>query len=202
MSGMGQGTAGVAMPAAAMQSGPGSQAAAAAPAPGMAATVGPAPPSADEGFTGALSQMHDRQTAQYDKLREASKQLSAVRGALDELVKLGDLVTSEDVVKGASRLVAAGMSASAVAGLLAEMPPDGAPLQGWLVQHDQVVRQNEAQVAMHTALARHALGTSALRMVAGHSAVQGAAASQLPAQPPPDATQPQAQSSALAPQGA
>jgi hypothetical protein len=132
-----------------------------------------AAPSGDEdsAFLSALGDAHGQSRARFNKLTEADARLGAVRSALDSLVKLGDTVSQEDVVKAAGGLVGAGLSAPAIASMLADMPPDGEALQGWIAQQDQGVKQREAQLKAVTGMAQHQMGVEALRALIGHAAV-------------------------------
>lgn len=130
---------------------------------------GAAPSDPTVGLMDHMSAVHNRSVNMYQKLKEAQGKAASIRQELDQLVKKGDLVTQEDVTKGATKLVAAGMSAGELAGLLADMPPDGEALQGWLVQHDLALRANEAKLNQQAGITRHDLGVGALRLVAAHS---------------------------------
>ena len=110
--------------------------------------------------------------AQHDKLLGAAGTLSKVRTELDSLVKLGDMVTVEDVIKGAGGLVAAGLEPKAVAGLLADMPQSGEALASWLKAHDVDVTAREQQLEQMHSGVRHELGVKAMRVLAAHGAGQ------------------------------
>ena len=125
-----------------------------------------ATPSGDSPLLAYMDQAHQQTAAQWGKLKEANARITTARGTLDSLVKLGDTVTQEDVVKGAGRLIGAGMGAEAVAGLLSEMPPDGEALQGWVMQQDQGLRQREQQLAQAKQLVGFKMGASALQVLA------------------------------------
>lgn len=114
--------------------------------------------------------LQDQAAARFAKMKQACQTLDKVRKELDHLVALGDTVTQEDVVKAGSGLVAAGLGAAAVAGILADMPDGGEALQGWVVQHDQETQQREAQAQRALAITRHELGLTAFRHIIGHSA--------------------------------
>jgi hypothetical protein len=123
-----------------------------------------------------LPTLHDAMTTQHDQARARFEQLAAsrdtldkVRGELGTLSDLGDTVTPEDVIKGAGKLVAHGLSPSAMAQLLAQMPDGGGEaLQGWLAQHQADLGQREAQLEPLLAQARHEMGLAGLRLVAAH----------------------------------
>jgi predicted component of type VI protein secretion system len=119
-----------------------------------------------------LSNAQDEAQAKWAKVTESETRLAAVRGVMDQLTQMGDMVTPEDVVKGAGRIVAAGMSASAVAGLLADMPEQPQALQAWVAQQDQGVRQREAQLQQVKASVGHELGVKSLKLLMGLGAEQ------------------------------
>ena len=83
----------------------------------------PAAPGPASGLS-PIERSHLSARAQYDKVMEAFKQLQALRGELDKLTLLGDMVSVEDVGKGASELVGQGFGPQLgrAAGFLA--PPD------------------------------------------------------------------------------
>lgn len=117
-----------------------------------------------------LTTTHDQAKAKFDQSNQAMQQLSAVRGELDKLAKLGDTVTSEDVIQGAGSLVAAGLDPHSLAALLADMPTGGGnALAGWITQHDAVVTQREQQVAQVHATNRHQMGVAAIHGLIAHS---------------------------------
>lgn len=112
---------------------------------------------------------HSQASAQYAKLQQQQKMQQLVRGQMDSLVGLGDTISQDDVIKASGRLVTGGMDAVAVAGLLAQMPPDGEALQAWVGKTDQVLQQRQQQLAPQLALARHQMGVSALHLLQAHS---------------------------------
>ncbi len=125
--------------------------------------------SPEDGLLGWLQAAHDQTASRFAKLQEADARLRAVRMAMDELVKLGDTVDQEDVVKAAGELVKAGLGAAPIASMLADMPEQGEALQAWIAQQDQQVRAREQQLSVVTGLARHQMGVSALRVLTGHA---------------------------------
>jgi hypothetical protein len=124
-----------------------------------------APPSIQD-----LVQQHNQLSAAYKQLSAAAKQMEMVRKQLDELVELGDTVTTEDVVKSAGKLVAGGMPALEVAKLLSEMPDSGQPLASWLQDKDEMVAANEQQKEQILPLVQHQLGVSSVQVM---QAMQG-----------------------------
>lgn len=112
----------------------------------------------------------ERAHAVFGKLAEARSTLDKAREGLTSLRKLGDLVTQDDVIKEAGKLVAHGLSPMAMAKMLSDMPEKGEELQAWLVQHAAGLAQREAQLEPVLAGARHEMGVTALRALFGHEA--------------------------------
>jgi len=108
---------------------------------------------------------HQQLASGYKKLTEAKTLLDKVRAGMDSLAALGDMVSHEDVVKEAGKLVAAGLDPSAMASILADMPPEGEALQAWVTQHDQQIAQREQQLEQVQGLVRHEMGTSAMKVL-------------------------------------
>ena len=115
-----------------------------------------------------LAAAHDVAKAQFEKLAESRSMLDKARAELTSLSKLGDLVTQEDVIKGAGKLVAAGLSPMAVAKLLSDMPEKGTELNAWLTQHATGLAERETQLAPVLEAARHQLGVAAMKTLVGH----------------------------------
>lgn len=105
----------------------------------------------------------DNVQASYDKLRSGQAMLGKVRNGLDGLMKLGDTVSTEDVVKAAGNLVAAGLTPEGMATLLAEMPEKSEQLQEWIAQHDQDVNKRMADIDKMTDQYRHQLGVEGMQ---------------------------------------
>lgn len=144
----------------------------ASPANGLQAQ----PPSPQQGpsLPSAMMQhFHGQQEAAkqvFDKLTAAQRQVRATKAELDKLVAMKDTVTQDDVVKAAGGMVAAGIPAVQVAGILAEMPDNGEALEAWLASKDQKVSAQLDQVNQAVTGARYKLGLSALRHIIAYSA--------------------------------
>lgn len=134
--------------------------------PGLAPVPQGPPPS--------LDQQLDELGAKYQKLTSAGAMLSRVRMTLDSLAKMADMVSTEDVIKGAGQLVASGLDPLSVAGLLADMPQAGEQLASWVKGHDADVRKREAQLATVTSGIRHQMGVVGLRSLMEKSKGGGA----------------------------
>jgi len=128
---------------------------------------------------------HDVASARLDKLDAAGALLGKVRAELDSLVKMGDTVSQDDVIKSSGKLVAAGLAPMAVAGLLADMPSGtgGEALQSWVRQHDMQVQQREQQLQQVHAQARHQAAIAGFQLLAGHSVLEHLGQLQNPAPP-------------------
>ncbi len=129
----------------------------------------PGPSPMEQHFSSGL----DKAQQQYTKMKGAVKLLGNVRKEMDKLVGLADTVTQDDVVEASAKIVAAGVGATAMAGLLAQMPDSGEALQAWVAQFDQGVAQREAQAQRALDLTRHHLGMVAFRGIMAHSAEAG-----------------------------
>jgi len=101
--------------------------------------------------------------AQYDKLKRARQTLDVARSGLEHLTELGDMVSPEDVIKEAGKLVAHGLAPQAMAGLLADIPTGGGlQLAEWVKEHLEGVSQREAQLQPVLDTFRHRMGVQAL----------------------------------------
>lgn len=136
--------------------------------------AGPAGPEIPD-LNGLLPHMEgnlQKQAVIYEKLKEGLGKAKTMREQLDELVKLGDMVDTEDLVGAASKLVGHGFAAAEIAGVLSEAPEGGEALKGWILQKDMLLRQNEAKLADMAALTRHDMGVAAFRLLGAHSMAQ------------------------------
>lgn len=121
-------------------------------------------------FTGASNALiarirggYDQAKSQHSKLLESAKRLDVVRSELDELAKLGDTVTPEDVIKGAGALVGAGFDPTQMATMLAQMPTAGGQaLAAWVQQADAGAQQHEASMAQAMQQSKIHMGATAL----------------------------------------
>jgi len=115
-----------------------------------------------------LTDAHDTSKATFNKLAESRSLLDKVRVEMTTLSKLGYLVTEEDVIKGAGKLVAAGLSPMALAKLMSDLPDNGPGIGAWLSSHASAIATREAQLTPVLEAARHSLSVSAMRVLAGH----------------------------------
>jgi hypothetical protein len=118
-----------------------------------------------------LSSAQDQASAQFDKLGKLKKTADQMRVGLQALSKLGDMVSVEDVVKEAGKLVGKGYDAKQMAGLLADMPTTGggAALAGWVKLNAAKAAQTELQLLQVHDQVRHQMGVAALKTVIGHT---------------------------------
>lgn len=145
----------------------------------------------------ALQAQHEGAVAQHEQVRSIDRLLQDTRAQLDKLIQLGDLVTPEDVIKGAGHLAGKGASPMELAKLLSDMPQDGPGLSNWLGQHEKMVTQREAQMRAASNATRHAMGLNAMRLLVAHAM----GAPQTSGQPGPAIANAPAGANPLAPQG-
>lgn len=157
---------------------------------------GPPPQGAGNSLAGPPPLNPGQSMAQYEAVKKSAGMLDAIRGSLDQLTKLADMVKPEDVVKEAQKIVAAGVSPTVVASLLAQMPTDSSEaLQAWISEQDQQISQKEAVVDAKMSQMQFQLGSDALKMLAlGHLQQTGEAPGGAPgeAQPVPEGAPPPA----------
>jgi hypothetical protein len=122
----------------------------------------------------ALGQQHEMAGAQLKKLDTMAELMHKTRTELDSLVKLGDLVEEEDVIRAVGKIVAAGGSPMPLASMLADAPfGNREALQSWISSKDANIRQIEQKLQAAKENARHQVMTSALQVVMNHPALQG-----------------------------
>lgn len=159
--------------------------------PQDAAVAGPV---SDPGPTDVLQGLHgETQDAanHFDKLGQVRERLDKTREVMDSLVKLGDTVTTDDVMKATASLVTAGVDPIGLAKTLSTMPPAGGEaLAGWLQQQDQAIAQKEAALGQMHEAARHDLGVKAMRTLMMHAHMPPGVASASPVTAPPMAAAP------------
>lgn len=149
----------------------------------------------------ALAEAHATAKAQFGKLAEARSMLDQAKTQLGDLTRLGDMITPEDVIKAAGRLVASGLSPMAMAKLLSDMPEKGDQLQAWLGQHVQDLAQREQQLDPVLEQMRHSLGVAAMRSLVGHSLLPSSSPMTPAAAPAPGPSEGNALAPAAAPAG-
>lgn len=121
------------------------------------------PNNAIAGFAKA----HDMAKNMFDQTGTGVKNGQTVAAALQGLSKLGDMVTSEDVIKAAGSLVASGVhGASEMAQMLADLPQGGEGISGWVNAKLQQNQANMQKIQQLHALTRHETAVSGLRLLA------------------------------------
>ena len=119
---------------------------------------------------GPLDQVHanlDMAEAQHKQNMQAFDVLDKVRGELDDLMNLGDMVRPEDVIQSAGRLVGHGFGAENLAQLLSDMPTMGGQgLASWIRMHDITVTQAEMQLRQASYVTQSRMGIAAIKSLA------------------------------------
>lgn len=134
--------------------------------PGGPAAAGRSAMTFDESRK-AVAQWHSRNRAMYEETGKALKQLDHIRKGLERLADKQDVVTMEDVVEEAGKLVAHGIDPVALAGILADAPQEGGgeALGGWVATHAQTAAQGEQAMIVQHNIAKHDMGVSAIHML-------------------------------------
>lgn len=112
-----------------------------------------------------LDEVSGELQAKYAKLSGARDMLDAVQEQMDGLVSKFDTVSPEDVMTSAGKLVAAGLTPEAVAGMLADMPDNSQALQDWVAKHAKDVAQRSEQLDALLGETRHQMGVVGLRQL-------------------------------------
>jgi len=104
---------------------------------------------------------------QHKQNMQAFDVLDKVRGELDDLMNLGDMVRPEDVIQAAGRLVGHGFGAENLAQLLSDMPTMGGQgLASWIRMHDITVTQAEMQLRQASYVTQSRMGIAAIKSLA------------------------------------
>lgn len=103
----------------------------------------------------------DAAEAKFGQVQEAQARVAATRRAWDQLLALQDTLTTEDVVDACAEIVAAGVPAVDVAGMLADMPTQPQPLQAWVAENAEGIAEMEQQVGEAMKAAQFELGVVA-----------------------------------------
>lgn len=125
-----------------------------------------------------LDTAHSHAKAMFDQTNEAMTKLRAISAALKGLADKSDMVSPDDVVKAAGKLVGAGhFSAPEMATILSDMPATGGQgLASWISMHLESATQNLAKLTPIHQVVKHEMGVSAMRALGAHVAAgQGAA---------------------------
>lgn len=144
-----------------------------APIPQTAGGIGSGPMSFDASRK-SLQDQHGRNLAFYKRTGETLKKLDVIRKGLERLSDKQDMVTMDDIIDEAGKLVAHGIDPMALAGLLADAPQEGggAALGGWVASHAQTAMMGEQQAMIQHTNARYQMGVSAVHMLMAHANAQ------------------------------
>ena len=131
---------------------------------------------------------HDAALAKFNQLSVVAGHLTTMTKHLEDLSKLGDTVTPEDVLKRAGKMVAQGaFSPTQAATILTDMPQNPQALAAWIQQHVAAGVQAEAKLRPMLEQARMQLGGAALRAMTSHGSasmpMQSLAANASPSAP-------------------
>lgn len=111
----------------------------------------------------------DEMESNYEKAMQAEQKLSIARASMDKLSAMGENVSMQDLVKAGGRLVAAGLDATSVAGMLADagaMANDNPKLLAeWVQQQDVGLHQREAELKLSTRDLRYHMGLTGMQMI-------------------------------------
>lgn len=138
--------------------------------------VGDAPsPHMDfDGSRRTLMQNHTRIKAAYEESGKQLRNLDIIRDALDRLSDKQDMVTMEDIIGEAGKLVAKGIDPVALAGVLADAPQEGGgqALAGWVDNHAANAQRAEQALGVQRNNLRLQLGASGVHLLMAHSNAQ------------------------------
>lgn len=136
-----------------------------------------------------LDRLHEARSAarqRFDKIVQTQDQLQLAGRELGQLLSLGDLLSPDDVIKTSANLVGGGIGSHVVAAWLSEMPQTtGDPLMAWVSQHVGEMQQGYQALTPLREQARHELGLSAMRALAGHHLGAPETSGGLPGAPQP-----------------
>jgi hypothetical protein len=135
--------------------------------PGPNLTGGPAAPMGMPDPLSGIAQAHNAAKVRLAKTTQATQMLGSIRSELEHLAGMEDMVTQDDVVKSAGKLVGAGATPNELASLLADMPPDGQGLANWVQDHLASVDAREAQVGPAHEMAKHSVAATGIQMLTG-----------------------------------
>lgn len=112
----------------------------------------------------------DEMESNYDKAQAALNKLTIARTSMDKLTSMGENVSMGDLVKAGGRLVASGLDATSVAGLLADAGAEASDnpklLAEWVKHQDIELHQREAQLKLATRDLAYHMGLTGVQMIA------------------------------------
>lgn len=110
-----------------------------------------------------LAMSHDIARQQFNITQKGMNQYVLLKRELTSLAQMGDMVTADDVVNSAGKLVAAGFDPRKMATLLADMPEGGQALSAWLGKTAAQATINHAKLSQTHEGFRHNLGIEAMK---------------------------------------
>lgn len=117
-----------------------------------------------------FDEVEEQAYSRFKQLQDLDKQMRAMLEATTELVKMGDTVTQDAVVKASGGIVAAGVPAVDVASTLAEMPENSEALQAWVGQKAQQALQQSQILQQEMGKAAYQLGLASFKSILADSA--------------------------------
>lgn len=139
-------------------------------------TPEPALPQAPASHMPMMNAMHRQAMAQLKSIQSTAKMLDITRREFDRLSDKGDAITSDDVMEGASALVAAGADPKTLVMMMAGNPQQGVPpmpdsgpaLASWISQQEAKIVQSENQISPALKSAQHNVLAAALHGLTAH----------------------------------
>lgn len=135
---------------------------------------GPIPKGQRADTSGPFGDVHanlNQSIAKYRVGQRAQQVVDHLRGELDNLMDMGDVVRPEDVIGAAGRLVGKGVGPQQLAELLSSMPTVGGEgLASWVRMHDATMRQVEMALSKENDMSRHQMGIAGMRSLAANAA--------------------------------
>lgn len=134
----------------------------------------------------SLEDTYDQLQAMYQQSTLAQQQFSAVDEHIKKLQKMGEAVSSKDVVKAMGSMIADGhVDPKVLASVASTMPAqDGTPLVNWLAQRRQIFDAKLQEGAQHHETLRNALSKVSFQLMQKHIVSGGQPQASSPAQAP------------------
>lgn len=131
----------------------------------------PSPMGSFDGSRRTLMQQHNRNLAWQKQTTDGLNKLDKIRKGLERLADKQDMVTMDDVIDEAGKLVTHGIDPMALAGLLADAPQEGGgeALGGWVASHAQTAMLAEQRLIQAHNLAMNRTAISAMHMLMAHA---------------------------------
>ena len=132
-----------------------------------------------------LAGRHSAISDQYDKAKALGQKLNYMRQELDKLLTKGDTVSQDDVMEAAGKLASHGYDPKNLASFLADLPEQGAQINGMLQQKEAMIKQQEQKLGQATEVLRDQLGHSAMQSLMMKALLPGSPAAAPVGQPAP-----------------